>query len=121
MTRACHFVLGARDGARRGQAMGHQSTTFEIETEQEEDGRWLAEIPAIAGVLAYGDSQESAATAAIALALRVLADRIDHGEHPADDPATRHLLSALLDVMARGVDRDEPVPAAAVRELFRAA
>ncbi|MEJ7810685.1 MAG: type II toxin-antitoxin system HicB family antitoxin [Gemmatimonadaceae bacterium] len=51
-----------------------------VEVEHEEDGRWLAEIPALAGVLAYGESREQAVARAEALALRVLADRLEHGE-----------------------------------------
>lgn len=52
-----------------------------IETDQETDGRWLAEILEMPGVLTYGQSQEDAITRVQALALRVLADRIEHGEH----------------------------------------
>jgi predicted RNase H-like HicB family nuclease len=51
-----------------------------IEVEREDDGRWLAEVPALPGVLAYGDTRERAIEAAKALALRVAADRLDHGE-----------------------------------------
>ena len=51
-----------------------------IETEQEDDGRWIAEVPDLAGVLAYGDSRDEAVARAEALALRVLADRLEHGE-----------------------------------------
>jgi predicted RNase H-like HicB family nuclease len=51
-----------------------------IDLEQEEDGRWLAAIPDLPGVLAYGSTPEQAASAARALALRVLADRVEHGE-----------------------------------------
>jgi predicted RNase H-like HicB family nuclease len=51
-----------------------------IELEREEDGRWIAEVPALPGVLAYGQSREEAVTRAEALALRVLADRLEHGE-----------------------------------------
>ncbi|MBC7855128.1 MAG: type II toxin-antitoxin system HicB family antitoxin [Pirellulaceae bacterium] len=51
-----------------------------IEVEQEEDGRWIAEGPELPGVLAYGPSREAAVGHAQALALRVLADRLDHGE-----------------------------------------
>ncbi|MGI8982276.1 MAG: type II toxin-antitoxin system HicB family antitoxin [Pirellulaceae bacterium] len=53
---------------------------MKIEVEQEEDGRWLAEVPELPGVLAYGHSREEAVSHAQALALRVLADRLDHGE-----------------------------------------
>jgi predicted RNase H-like HicB family nuclease len=51
-----------------------------IEVEQEDDGRWLAEVPDIAGVLAYGETREEAIERVQALSLRVLADRLDHGE-----------------------------------------
>jgi predicted RNase H-like HicB family nuclease len=56
---------------------------FTIECEQEEDGRWLAEVIELAGVLAYGKTPEEAVSKAQALGLRVLADRIEHGEEPA--------------------------------------
>ncbi len=51
-----------------------------IEVEQEEDGRWLSEIPELPGVLAYGQTRSEAVFRAQVLALRVLADRIEHGE-----------------------------------------
>jgi predicted RNase H-like HicB family nuclease len=51
-----------------------------VETEREEDGRWIAEIPDLAGVLAYGTTRDEAMARAQALALRVLADRLDHAE-----------------------------------------
>lgn len=53
---------------------------FTIEYEQEEDGRWLAEVLELPGVLAYGHTREDAMAKAQALGLRVLADRIEHGE-----------------------------------------
>jgi predicted RNase H-like HicB family nuclease len=53
---------------------------FSIETEREADERWIAEIPALPGVLAYGPTEADAFAAAEALALRVLADRLEHGE-----------------------------------------
>lgn len=53
---------------------------FTIEIEREADGRWLAEIPNLPGVLAYGDSAEAAQSKVEALALRVLADRLEHAE-----------------------------------------
>jgi predicted RNase H-like HicB family nuclease len=53
---------------------------FLIEIEQEQDGRWIAEVPDLPGVLAYGTSREDAIARAQALALRVLADRIENGE-----------------------------------------
>lgn len=53
---------------------------FTVELEREVDGRWIAEVTALPGVLAYGDTRELALAAAEALALRVLADRLEHGE-----------------------------------------
>lgn len=51
-----------------------------IELEKENDGRWIAEIPELPGVLAYGVTVEEATARAETLALRVLADRIENGE-----------------------------------------
>ena len=51
-----------------------------IEIEQEEDGRWLTEIPDLPGVMVYGSTREEAVARVKALALRVLADRLEHGE-----------------------------------------
>ena len=51
-----------------------------IEVEQEDDGRWLAEVPELPGVLVYGQTRKEAVERVQALALRVLADRLDHGE-----------------------------------------
>ena len=51
-----------------------------IEVEQEEDGRWLSEIPELPGVLAYGQTRSEAVVRVQVLALRVIADRIEHGE-----------------------------------------
>lgn len=53
---------------------------MKIEVEQDEDGRWIAEIAEIPGVMAYGQSRKEAIGHAQALALRVLADRLEHGE-----------------------------------------
>ena len=54
--------------------------TFTVEYEREEDGRWLAEILELPGVLAYGGSSDEAIAKAQALALRTVADRLEHGE-----------------------------------------
>jgi predicted RNase H-like HicB family nuclease len=54
---------------------------LKVETEKEPDGRWLAEVPALPGVLAYGETLADARNKATALALRVIADRLEHGEH----------------------------------------
>ncbi len=58
--------------------------TFLIETEQETDGRWIAEVVELPGVLAYGQTVEEAKAKVQALALRVVADRLEHGEAGAD-------------------------------------
>ena len=55
---------------------------FTVETEQETDGRWIAEVAEIPGAMKYGATREQAMAQAEALALRVLADRIEHGEQP---------------------------------------
>jgi len=51
-----------------------------VESEREDDGRWIAEITALPGVMTYGASRKEAVAKAEALALRVLADRVEHGE-----------------------------------------
>ena len=51
-----------------------------IEVEREDDGRWIAEVPELSGVLTYGQTREEAISRVQALALRVIADRLDHGE-----------------------------------------
>lgn len=51
-----------------------------IELDQEEDGRWLTEVLELPGVMAYGNTQEEALVKVRTLALRVLADRLEHGE-----------------------------------------
>ena len=54
--------------------------TFKVEVEQEEDGRWLAEVVELPGVLAYGETERAALSRVQALALRVIAERLEHGE-----------------------------------------
>jgi predicted RNase H-like HicB family nuclease len=56
------------------------SVLFSIEFEHETDGRWIAEIVELPGVLAYGDTQDEAIARAQALALRVVADRLENSE-----------------------------------------
>ncbi|UCG43567.1 MAG: type II toxin-antitoxin system HicB family antitoxin [candidate division WOR-3 bacterium] len=53
---------------------------MKIEVEQEADGRWIAEVPDLPGVMAYGKTRAEAIAGVQALALRVMADRIEHGE-----------------------------------------
>ena len=55
-----------------------------VEVKQEEDGRWIADISELRGVLVYGASPEEARAKVEALALRVLADRLENGESHAD-------------------------------------
>ena len=58
--------------------------TFTIEIEREDDGRWLAEVPALPGVLAYGQDPDESVARVQALALRVIAERLEHRETPAE-------------------------------------
>ncbi len=53
---------------------------MQIEIEREDDGRWIAEVPDLPGVMVYGATRQDALAKAEALALRVIADRLDHGE-----------------------------------------
>jgi predicted RNase H-like HicB family nuclease len=54
--------------------------TFVVEIEQEVDGRWIAEVTDLPGVMTYGRTQDEAMAKVQALALRVVADRLEHGE-----------------------------------------
>ena len=68
-------------GARTIAAVSLESVmNFAIECELEDDGRWLAEAPQLPGVLAYGSTRDEAIARAQVLALRVLAERLEHGE-----------------------------------------
>ncbi|MCC7034668.1 MAG: type II toxin-antitoxin system HicB family antitoxin [Acidobacteria bacterium] len=58
--------------------------TFTIELEREADGRWLAEVPTLTGVLCYGHDRDEAVAKVQALALRVIAERLEHREAPAE-------------------------------------
>jgi predicted RNase H-like HicB family nuclease len=53
---------------------------YAIEVEQEVDGRWIAEVPELPGVMAYGATRDEAVRRAQVLSLRVLAERLEHGE-----------------------------------------
>ena len=57
-----------------------ERNVLRIEFEREDDGRWIAAIPLLPGVMAYGSSRDDAQTRVEALALRTLADRREHGE-----------------------------------------
>lgn len=60
------------------------SVTLSVELEREADGRWLAEVPSLPGVLCYGRDRDDAVTKVQALALRVIAERLEHREAPAE-------------------------------------
>ena len=53
---------------------------MKIEVEQEDDGRWIAEVPELPGVMAYGQTRQQAIDRTQSLSLRVHADRLDHAE-----------------------------------------
>lgn len=53
---------------------------YAVEVEQEEDGRWIAEVPELPGVIAYGPTRDQAVRNVQILSLRVLAERLEHGE-----------------------------------------
>lgn len=53
---------------------------YRVETEQETDGRWIAEVRELPGVLTYGATRDEAIRKAQALSLRVLAEKLEHGE-----------------------------------------
>jgi predicted RNase H-like HicB family nuclease len=57
---------------------------FSIQLARETDGRWIAEVPELPGVMVYGTTTEDAVAKVKALALRVVADRLDHGEAAPD-------------------------------------
>jgi predicted RNase H-like HicB family nuclease len=58
--------------------------TFTVEIEREDDDRWIAEVPALAGVMTYGGDRDEAVARVQALALRVIAERLEHREAPAE-------------------------------------
>ena len=64
-----------------------------IEIEREDDGRWIAEVPELPGVLVYGQTREEAISRVQALALRVIADRLEHGE---TSPAIDEIFSVCV-------------------------
>jgi predicted RNase H-like HicB family nuclease len=81
---------GIRDNSVRMQAKRPKPKTkrvtrpaafnLQVEFDRETDGRWIADIPALPGVTVYGKTRKQALTAVEALALRVIADRLEHGE-----------------------------------------
>ena len=77
-----HFMIVCRSCyAPQGfERMPNASPAIRVEVEREEDGRWLAEVPALSGALAYGQTRKEAVARVEALALRILAERLEHGE-----------------------------------------
>jgi predicted RNase H-like HicB family nuclease len=73
----------ARKSPTKRTSKRHAVTTYRVELEQEAKGRWIADIPALPGVMVYGTSAEDALAKVEVLALRHLADLIEHGEAPA--------------------------------------
>ena len=67
--------------------------SFRVEIEQEENGRWIAEVPDLAGVMVCGESRDHALSKVQALALRVLAERLEHGE---DIPPLHTVFSVVV-------------------------
>ncbi len=68
--------------------------TLRIELDREDDGRWIAEIPSLPGVMVYGPSRDEAIVAVKVLALRVIADEIEHGERSPEAADTSFSLAA---------------------------
>jgi predicted RNase H-like HicB family nuclease len=65
---------------RRATAKKGTAAMLKIEIEREEDGRWIGEVPELPGVLAYGATEAEVRVRTAALALRIIADRIEYGE-----------------------------------------
>ena len=68
--------------------------TLNVEFDREDDGRWIAEIAALPGCLVYAPSRDEALKRVEALALRVLADRLEHGEALPEDVSVSFVVSA---------------------------
>jgi predicted RNase H-like HicB family nuclease len=71
---------GGRRISYRTRSSDGEDDALKIEIEREKDGRWIAKVPDLAGVLAYAPTREEAIAKVQSLALRVIADRLDHGE-----------------------------------------
>ena len=83
----------AEEPFRRHDPANHMQLTLTIEAEREHDGRWIAEVIELAGTMAYGESREDATRRAKALALRVVAERLEEGE-PSTRPSTIRFATA---------------------------
>jgi predicted RNase H-like HicB family nuclease len=77
--------------------------TYTIELERETDGPWIAEVPGLSGVLSYGTSREQAVARVQALALRVIAERLENDEAPPD--LLPLINSALIPPIVQNDDR----------------
>lgn len=78
-----HPYVYMKSGRKPPHGTGSQDLRFTIETEREADGRWIAEIPQVPGALAYGATKEEAVNKAYAIALRSVADDVEHsGDAP---------------------------------------
>ena len=66
---------------------------MQVEVEQEADGRWIAEVPSLPGSMAYGASRQEAIAKVEALVLRILADKVEHGE---DTPQLSRVFSVAV-------------------------
>jgi predicted RNase H-like HicB family nuclease len=78
---------------------------FSVQLERESDGRWIAEVTELPGVLVYGESAEQAQAKAQTLALRVLADRLEHGEAVPFESVSFRRHDHMAERSARGVLR----------------
>jgi predicted RNase H-like HicB family nuclease len=76
----CGYDKVSYDHRLSARPSGFVYMSLKIESEREEDGRWLAEVLDLCGALAYGATREEAIARAQVLALRVIADRLEHGE-----------------------------------------
>jgi len=67
---------------------------FTIEIEREQDGRWLADIPALRGAMTYASTRQEAIARVKVLALRIIADEIEHRERPPEMADARFAIAA---------------------------
>ncbi len=77
-----HLQPGSPNLLDRSARCYSRRVTFTIELEVEDDGRWLADVPTLEGVMCYGKDRNEAIAHVQALALRVIAERLEHGEAP---------------------------------------
>jgi predicted RNase H-like HicB family nuclease len=80
-----------------GEPMVARTLHLTVEIDREDDGRWIAEVPEIPGVIVYGDSEQAAVNAAKGLALNVIGDRLTKGEDPLNGHPTKDSSSVAAD------------------------